>query len=114
MLPITVTAPGAEDAVIGRLGSQAPMVENHVDQIVTLPEGAVHLASTEAVAHQAFRLGEHVRGLQFHPEVAAAELARWSDASEFITSAQESAEDNTRASRDLFWAFAAEVNVPPQ
>lgn len=114
MLPITVTAPGAEDAVIGRLGSQAPMVENHVDQIATLPEGAVHLASTEAVAHQAFRLGEHVRGLQFHPEVAAAELVRWSDASEFITAAQESAEDNTRASRDLFWAFAAEVNATPQ
>ena len=41
-----------------------------------LPPGAVHLASSEMYANQAFRIGERAWGIQFHPEVdqAAVEL----------------------------------------
>ena len=34
-----------------------------------LPEGAELLASTEVCVNQAFRIGERVLGIQFHPEV---------------------------------------------
>ena len=33
------------------------------------PPGAVHLASSELYANQAFRIGERAWGVQFHPEV---------------------------------------------
>ena len=40
----------------------------------SLPPGSVWLAKSEGCAHQAFSIGKHVLGLQFHLEMTAAEI----------------------------------------
>jgi len=86
--------------------------------ITRLPAEAVLLASSAAVENQAFRLGRHVRGVQFHPEASAADLARWDDAAlqgegwslgDLIAAAERVDAHNTAASRRLVDGFADEL-----
>lgn len=115
---IRLSVAGLNDPVLGRMGGIAPMIENHEDLITQLPPSAVLLASSDAVENQAFVLGSHVRGVQFHPEVGAAALASWDDAAltgegydirELRATAEAVDDENYRASRALVDAFAVEV-----
>lgn len=117
--PIYVTEEGRTDPVLGALGESAPMIENHEDMITRLPPEAVLLASSDAIVNQAFVIGSHVRGVQFHPEVGAAALANWDDAAlrgegydiAALRAAAEAVDDeNLSASRGLVDAFASEVH----
>lgn len=49
-------------------------VTGHQDSVVTLPEGAVRLASSRACANQLIRYGKRVYGAQFHCELTAEQL----------------------------------------
>ena len=42
-----------------------------------IPEGATLLASSDAFANQAFRVGRQAYGVQFHPEVTQSTIDRW-------------------------------------
>lgn len=64
--PLTLLASG-RDGPLRHLGEQA-VLHWHSDTF-DLPEGAELLASTPAYAHQAFRWGRGVLGLQFHAEM---------------------------------------------
>ncbi|MEZ5213685.1 MAG: hypothetical protein R2692_02170 [Microbacterium sp.] len=76
---ISPTAAGTIDAVLSALGEGAPMIENHEDMITVLPPSATLLASSTAVANQAFLLGEHVRGLQFPRRSRPDDLLGWEE-----------------------------------
>ncbi len=70
---VDLTFAGRQDPVFGPeygglSGASVPCVHWHQDTF-TLPEGAVHLASTRTFPNQAFRWGDLVYGLQFHVEV---------------------------------------------
>lgn len=71
--PVRLSAAGA-GSPLGEL--TGPVLHWHGDTF-DLPEGAVHLASTPACRNQAFALGPHTLGLQFHPEVTGEAQESW-------------------------------------
>lgn len=56
---------------------RVPAVQWHWLEAETLPAGATVLATNEACAHQAFRVGHVAWGVQFHPEVLASTVRNW-------------------------------------
>ena len=73
---LATTPAGREDAVLGRLGSAAPVFQWH-GCTYELPSGAVQLARTATCEQQAFRYGTSAYGFQFHLEADAALIERW-------------------------------------
>lgn len=71
--PVRLSSAGA-DSPLGEL--TGPVLHWHGDTF-DLPEGALHLASTPACRNQAFAIGQHTLGLQFHPEVTGDAQESW-------------------------------------
>jgi GMP synthase-like glutamine amidotransferase len=72
---VDLTDDGAADPVIGALPRSFDAMQWH-HYTYGLPGGAVELARSAACT-QAFRLGDACWGVQFHPEVTAAQVAGW-------------------------------------
>lgn len=71
------TPAGRDDPFARALGDGAPVFHWHTDTF-TLPEGAVHLATSDSTAHQAFRIGAATYGIQFHFEAGTEVVRDWS------------------------------------
>ncbi|RLM87689.1 putative glutamine amidotransferase-like protein C13C5.04 [Panicum miliaceum] len=52
----------------GKLPRRAKITEVHQDEVWEVPEGAEVLASSDKAGVEMFRVGEHVLGIQIHPE----------------------------------------------
>jgi len=73
-----VTSDAAQDAVFGYLaGKEVIAAEWHKDYITDLPDEAVVLAGNDVCPVQAFRIGENVYGVQFHPEIDSEIFSSW-------------------------------------
>jgi GMP synthase (glutamine-hydrolysing) len=72
---VELTAEGREDPLLGPLGPRFETFQWHSYEF-PLPPDAVPLARSE-LCLQAFCLGEVAWGLQFHPEVSAADAGSW-------------------------------------
>lgn len=68
---------GAQDRLLGPVGESFPALEWHSYEI-PMPPGAIALAGS-ASCLQAYRLGDHAWGLQFHAEVTAGDFQLWLD-----------------------------------
>jgi GMP synthase (glutamine-hydrolysing) len=55
------------------------VIQFHHDEISQLPAGATLLASSPVYAHQAFRVGRHVYGIQFHIETTPEIVEEWAE-----------------------------------
>jgi GMP synthase (glutamine-hydrolysing) len=67
------------DPVFGPLPLSPDVVQFHHDEISELPAGATLLASNPFYANQAFRVGRHVYGLQFHIETTPEIVREWAE-----------------------------------
>jgi GMP synthase-like glutamine amidotransferase len=76
---VELTPEGADDALLGPLAPACEVFQWH-DYGCELPEGAVQLARSERAAQQAYRLGDAVWAIQFHIEVDADSVERWTGA----------------------------------
>ena len=72
---LTLTSAGRADPLFSALPPSFTAQQSHGDVVVELPAGAVTLAQNEHCAYQAFRLGDHIWGTQFHPEFTPAIMA---------------------------------------
>ncbi len=73
---VTPTEAGAQDPLFSSFNGTEMIFQWHADTF-DLPEGAVHLASSQGCPSQAFRYRDNVYALQFHLEVDAPMIERW-------------------------------------
>lgn len=73
---IELTSAAQDDPLFHALPSRETVFHWH-GETFELPEGAELLASSEACRRQAFRIGSHAYGLQFHLEVTPSMIADW-------------------------------------
>jgi GMP synthase-like glutamine amidotransferase len=74
---VQLTADGERDPVIGAAGERFPALEWHSYELV-LPEDATALARGSNCV-QAYRIGDHAWGIQFHAEVTGEDFQYWLD-----------------------------------
>lgn len=74
--PLTLTQAGRASPLRHLDGSQTSMLHWHGDTF-DLPSNATRLASTPMCENQAFAWGDHVLGLQCHPEIRADRFEPW-------------------------------------
>ncbi|MDX1803691.1 MAG: glutamine amidotransferase [Alcanivorax sp.] len=70
-VPLHLTPAGYQDALLGTMASHPWAQVVHRQSVISPPQGAVLLAGNVHDACQAFRFGERVWGVQFHPEFSA-------------------------------------------
>jgi GMP synthase (glutamine-hydrolysing) len=77
---VRFTAAAAEDRLFHGIGEET-FFHWH-GETFDLPAGAELLASSDLCRNQAFRIGERVYGMQFHPEVTPEMIADWCEQDE--------------------------------
>jgi GMP synthase-like glutamine amidotransferase len=118
-VPVWPTTAAAGDPLLAGLAPGDRFFQWHEDTF-DLPAGATLLATGRAVATQAYRVGSCGWGVQFHPEVDAAELAAWvrpvqsqwgRPSEEILLEAATHLPGQSHRARGLFLAFAGLVSA---
>jgi GMP synthase-like glutamine amidotransferase len=119
-VPIWPTTAAASDPLLAGLTPGDRFFQWHEDTF-DLPAAATLLATGRAVPTQAYRVGRCGWGVQFHPEVDAAELDAWlrpvtsqwgRTSEEILLEARTYLSAQHRRAHGLFGAFARLVSAP--
>jgi GMP synthase (glutamine-hydrolysing) len=74
-LPMQLTAAAREDPLFYDLPNPFMAIVGHKERALHLPQGAIHLASTDLCPYHALKIpGKPFYGFQFHPEMNRADL----------------------------------------
>jgi GMP synthase (glutamine-hydrolysing) len=79
-IDLEITGAGRADPLIGSLRGPMRFQSVHADAVVSLPEEAQLLATSERSAVQAFSIGDRTWGVQFHPEMTRSIMSMYVDA----------------------------------
>lgn len=71
---IDTQAVASDDPLFAAAGPRFLAQTTHLQSVLRLPDGATLLARSELEPHHAFRWGERVWGVQFHPEFSATHM----------------------------------------
>jgi GMP synthase-like glutamine amidotransferase len=74
---LRLTAGAAADPLLGGLPAELSSVQWHFLEVTELPPGSTTLCSSQRCRNQAFRVGAHAWGLQFHLEASTATAEAW-------------------------------------
>jgi GMP synthase-like glutamine amidotransferase len=74
--PVRLTAHGRISPLFAGFPECFPVFQWHEDRF-QIPHGAIHLATADACAEQAFSYGQRIFGLQFHLEVTTPMVISW-------------------------------------
>jgi GMP synthase (glutamine-hydrolysing) len=86
-----VSPQAASDPVFGKLAGQDVIAaEWHKDYITDLPAEVEVLAGNDVCPVQAFRIGENVYGVQFHPEIDSEIFSSWAATDDELATSQNS------------------------
>jgi GMP synthase (glutamine-hydrolysing) len=78
-LPVTLQPAAKQDYLLQGLPDQILVQLSHRQAVMELPEDAVWLASSDRVPFEAFRYGDRVWGMQFHPEFSVDVMQAYTD-----------------------------------
>jgi GMP synthase (glutamine-hydrolysing) len=104
---VELTDAGVGDPVLGRMPQTFEAFQWHYYEH-GMPAGGVELARNE-VCSQAFRLGDSVWGVQFHPEVTLAQVESWIGEEEGLPVDANALLEETRQRIDLWNALGREL-----
>src|SRR4051812_24627655 len=100
-LSVTLTPDGESDPLFAGVPTDFAAYGGHKEAMVTLPAGAVQLATSAACPVQAFRVRRNIYAPQFHPELdlegVCTRIDVYKDAGYFPPSAAESLKERSRA-----------------
>ena len=90
VMTVDLTDAAAADPLFRELENPLPVLQWHGAEVTALPVGGVLLARSRDCAIQAFRVGEHAYGMQFHIEITAETVGDWIQIPEYAASLEKS------------------------
>ena len=73
---VSLTPDGRRNPLFSTVPESFPAQQSHGEIVTALPPGATALAHNESCPYQAFSLGTHIWGTQFHPEFTPRDYGR--------------------------------------